>query len=846
MFNVDFHARSLTGKIIAIFLIAVISIGLSWVISRAAFGKIMTTVEAVTKPNDKLRILKNLSQYIATIGQDQREQILQNPEKIIPVDLIASDQILAMLDTLRHLSVANEKQMEIIDSVEIVIGNYDKLVSDYLKTYATFFDNKLLSVKFQRLSDMIAQNVEKVDSNVITTELKQTTTTIFPFDDTDETIEDKQPSFIKRIFGGKKTETKAPETPLEIVRNEVSVRVDTLVISQRDSLIRQIEKSIQKIDKFNLERNLQMADSELKLIRGVNEYFDVLQQLLRIIELEELDVINTSNSEMRTTLNDEMMRISTVLVLFIVIAFILAYFIFSDISRSNLYRKQLLEAKDEAEHLGLVKQRFLSNLSHEIRTPLQSIIGFSEQLLTENKPSHEYVEVINQSANHLLHIVNEVLDYSRITSGKFKFETHAFSINNVIAEILGIMKHQSLQKNIDFIYNPLEDVYPYYSGDAFRLKQILYNIIGNAIKFTDHGTVELKIEADENDTDTRFRFDIIDSGQGISESDLKLIFNEFEQGESNKIGNKNGTGLGLSIVKTLVELQKGSLSVTSKVGVGSVFTFDLTYPKASENEIISAKSTSNINLPEKISGKVLLIDDDPFIVKLCENIFQKYGIVYLCETSSQQLLDSSWDNDISIVFLDIRMPHIDGIELCKLLRKKISVDTKIVALTAHALPEEQESIMKQGFDGLIVKPFKENDLLSWLNMASVEFANKNEDVYFDLTYLRSFCMDDDALLLKSLLMFVKETKVDLENVKQLSATQDYNTMREIVHKLAGRIGQVGDTKLSNEYRKLEKKLEENSVGSSDKIWLEMLANESEELIVKIEKEVAILNRKITQ
>lgn len=589
-----------------------------------------------------------------------------------------------------------------------------------------------------------------------------------------------------------------------------------------------------------------MAESELKLIRGVNEYFDALQHLLITIELEELENINASNSEMRETLNNGMLRISVILVLFIVIAFILSYLIFTDISRSNMYRKQLLEAKDEAEFLGLVKQRFLSNMSHEIRTPLQSIIGFSEQMLTESKPSHEFVEAINQSADHLLHIVNEVLDYTRITSGKFTLEKNAFNINDVLGEIVGVMKQQSVRKNIEFIYNSLQDVHSYYWGDAFRLKQILYNLIGNAIKFTDQGTVELKIEVDENDSDTHFRFEIADSGMGISETDLKLIFNEFEQVESIKSGNKKGTGLGLSIAKTLVELQKGSISVFSEIGVGSVFTFDLTYPKALQSEIVLQESTSKVIPKERVSGKVLLIDDDPFIVKLCDIIFKKHNIMYRCETSSLNVIDSAWDDDISIVFLDIRMPHISGIELCKLIREKVRGNIRIVAITAHALPDEQENILKQGFDGLIVKPFKENDLLSWLNFGSSDIDRKKDDRHFDLNYLRAFCMDDNALLVSTLLLFVEESRSDIEDVKRSSETKDYKKIREIIHKLAGRIGQIGSVELSTNYKMLEKKFEENLIGSSELMWLEELTTETEALIAEIETEVDLLNSEINQ
>lgn len=842
IFNVDFQNRSLRGKIIAIVIIALLSLGLSWVISRVAFGKIVTTVEDVTKPNDKLRVLKDLSQYISLVGQDQRKQILQNPDKIIRVELKESKQIKVMLDTLRLLCAENDKQTKLVDSVEIVIADYDKLVTDYLKTYAAFFDNKLLSGKFRSLSEMVAANVVNVDSNVITTEKKQTITTIVP----NEVVAEKQLSFFQRVFGSKKPQPKKPDplTPREIIKNEVNVRIDTLVVSQRDSMIRQIEQSIQTIDKYNQAKNLRMAKSELKLIRGVNEYFDILQRLLRTLEEEELASITAGNSYLRATVKNGMIRISVIMVLFIVIAFILAYLIFSDISQSNMYRKQLLEAKEEAEFLGTVKHRFLSNMSHEIRTPLQSIIGFAEQMMTEKQPSHEAVEAINQSADHLLHIVNEVLDYTRITSGKFTLETHVFDINDVLREITGIMKQPTGPKNIEFVYNTPDSVHPYYSGDSFRLKQVLYNLIGNAIKFTDKGKIELKIEADEKEEETHFRFIVNDTGVGISQTNLGLIFNEFEQGESITNANRSGTGLGLSIVKTLVELQYGSITVSSEVGVGSTFTVELTYQKALETEISTHNLTYKLNVPEKTTGKVLLIDDDPFIIKLCSTIFNKHGVMYRCETSALHVLESTWDEEISIVFMDIEMPHISGIELCKLLRKSVSGQIKIIALTAHALPQEQQSILEQGFDGLIVKPFKEKDVLSWLNLPAVGTVDQKQENHFDLTNLRSFCMDDNDLMRKTLIVFIEETTKDLAGIKSLSEAKEYEALREIVHKLAGRIGQIGDMDLSIAYRKLERKFAENTVESKDIQWLEKLSCDTEDFIKRIDQEVEMIKSEI--
>jgi len=219
---------------------------------------------------------------------------------------------------------------------------------------------------------------------------------------------------------------------------------------------------------------------------------------------------------------------------------------------------------------------------------------------------------------------------------------------------------------------------------------------------------------------------------------------------------------------------------------------------------------------------VLIIDDDPFILKLCSIILDEYGVEHTCQVSSEDLINQEWDHDISLIFTDIRMPGINGLELCKLLRTRIKKEVKIIALTAHALQEEQAAILVQGFDGLITKPFKEEDLIACLNAHSCT-AKK-----LDLTALRTMCMQDEELLQKSLASFVDETRQDRVLLQQLVEQSDQQPMMELCHKLAGRIGQVGDSELSFKLRQLEKTLK----GSCDLIEV---TRELKGVMVEIDK-----------
>jgi CheY-like chemotaxis protein len=244
---------------------------------------------------------------------------------------------------------------------------------------------------------------------------------------------------------------------------------------------------------------------------------------------------------------------------------------------------------------------------------------------------------------------------------------------------------------------------------------------------------------------------------------------------------------------------------------------------------LKEKHSTNLHF----TGKVLIIDDDPFILKLCSNIFDKYAINHTCQLSSEDLIKQDWDNDITLIFTDIRMPGINGIELCKLLRDKIKKGVKIIALTANVLQNEQSDILEQGFDGLITKPFKEADLISCLN------DNSEKPKKPDLTVLLTLCMGDHELLQKSLQTFISETTKDMVTLHQLVDQQDKNGLMEMFHKLAGRIGQIGDMPLSYKLRKIEMKLKLPFDISKEAIELTVLMEEISRLIKAVMLEISI-------
>jgi signal transduction histidine kinase/DNA-binding response OmpR family regulator len=832
MKRIDFYSKPFQGKLLSILLIAALSVGISWALSNITFRKVVDSIEEISKPNEKIRLMNHLSYSLSRMVQFQRKQLIDrsSDDEIQYPDV---EYLMQTLDTLRSTSGDNIILLQKIDSMEMIIRKYDSLLSNYLELYSGFIDFNKLSSNYHSLTEFISFIANEIDSSVVTTETKITTTTVLPV----ETISEKEeikPSFFQRLFGRKDTdevvEAGPQPQPQTTVREELNIRIDTLTIAQREKIVKEFEESVLRLDQYQRLKSIELAQSELILINHTNHYISQLRDLLRAIEDDEMNRITSNNTMLFKTVNISMRRMTYIMILFVILSTLLAFMVFSDIARSNQYRKELIKAKEEAEYLSMVKQRFLSNMSHEIRTPLQSIVGFSEQIIQQKYPSKEAIRVIKQSSEHLLQIVNEVLDYSRIISGKFTFSRVRFNMHDLLEEVTETMKFQASQKGVQFLFTTANDPSKYYLGDPFRLKQILYNILGNAIKFTNEGSVSLKISSTEKTPETEFHFQIEDTGVGLSQDDLKIIFNEFEQADSPEHINTKGTGLGLSISKSLVELQGGSITASSVLGQGSVFSFTVSYENSEGPVDLSTTATEQ---PKPLfRGKVMVVDDDVFILKLCADILKKHNIEHSCYSVPGEALNH-WNNEYKLVLLDIRMPEMNGFELCTILRERAGRDIIIVALSAQTLEDEREAMMQHGFDDVILKPFKEHELLSVFNGLPPVNSYSNETL--EKSPLAQMSAGDNEFLTDILTTFLHETKQDIQNLQKHIHQKALEETLEIMHKLAGRVGQIGAGSLSVKIRSMEAEMNKNEQFPDAGSELKAIINELESLMETVEK-----------
>lgn len=798
-----FAHQSLYTKIILAFLFGCIVVLFSWLIARVVFRETFLTIEKIGQPNPKLRIVNSLLVKVHNLDQVQRLNIIQNGENAQAALINDSKNIILSLDTLQLFYGDDSLQVKRLERMKDVLLQRDRLFLKYLEFHEELVHNKSFTSSMHELSDYISESMRRKDSSIVTMKQKTTTTTLdLP---KEEVTPEKQESFFRRLFSRKKSGSKSKNAGKKQVTEDVTTTTDTLAVAQRDSFIKDMESAIGTIEKDQYSKGSRLINHEMKLANASNTFINELQLILYQIQEEEISSLQENTVQLSDVFSSAFNRVGLILLVFLLLTIALIFLMFSDLSQSNRHRLELIEAKEKAQYMEKVKERFLANMSHEIRTPLQSIIGYSEQLKSMETSGKDYAEAIYRSSGYLLQIVNEILDYSRLSSGKFKFESAGFSMEEVLAEVADTIESQAEQQQIQFKFKSDIPTGTLHKGDSFRLKQILYNLLNNAVKFTEKGEVSFTVSSTSDAKRTQFVFEIKDTGIGMDEQQMKHIFNAFEQASESTQRHFGGTGLGLSITKTLVDMQRGQIQVSSKKGEGSTFTVTLGYLKAAAREMNPEQETEAGIL--SFAGKVLVVDDDELILQLCSLILSKHGIDHVCVQSAEELLGKAFDSSIKLALIDIRMPDINGIELCKQLRQTAPEGTTFVALTAEVLPDEIERILSQGFDRILLKPFREQDLLSTLqNKEPGSTQRATSATEFDLGILRSMCENDEKELRNILLLMHRETEKDLTMLKKLSVSKDVKALKELFHKLAARTGQAGAMKLSGAFRAWEQEL----------------------------------------
>ncbi len=386
---------------------------------------------------------------------------------------------------------------------------------------------------------------------------------------------------------------------------------------------------------------------------------------------------------------------------------------------------ELEKDKEEANEASKAKTDFLSNMSHDIRTPMNAIIGFSESLLTENMPINQKNEVqsIYDAASTLLGIINNILDVSRIESGKEEKKETTYEMRKIIMQLSSVITAKLDQNKVKLNINISSDVPKFMIGDELKIYQILMNILSNAAKYTDEGHIDFNITSENVGDMATVKFSVADTGIGIKESDYDKLFVKFSRIHNQENYNEvEGTGLGLVITKKLVELLGGTISFTSKYKVGTTFTVVLPQKidfNAIEKEEVNTQtkvSTSNVHFDGSLYD-ILIVDDNILNLKVAQRILSDYKFNITCLQSGAEAIEKiKGGARYDLIFLDHMMPLMDGIQTLKTLKNLGGVKVPpVIALTANAMVGMKEFYLKEGFDGYISKPINREELQVLLN-----------------------------------------------------------------------------------------------------------------------------------
>lgn len=608
-----------------------------------------------------------------------------------------------------------------------------------------------------------------------------------------------------------------------------------------DSLIIAVKSVLNELETRERQYRIALRSKENELLANEIKLNSRLRSLLSTIESEERIKSLSQVSTWQDTVERTSKTIAILGAVSLLVILIFIFLVIRDVSRSQRYRMQLENAKMYAESLLKSREQFMNTVTHDLRSPLNSVVGYTGLLEKTglNRSQNRYLNQLKKSSDYLLHLVNDLLDLSKLEAGKMTIEELSFNPKNLIEETAENAIPPEKPEEVEVIVNVSEELDRPVVTDPFRIKQIITNLVSNACKFTEEGKVEISAWLAEKDV---LNIEVKDTGIGISEEQKEKVFEEFSQEDSSIEKRYGGSGLGLAISKKLTDLLKGKISLESEPGTGSTFLVQIPVKLArNHEEQAEVKKKELRNLKEH---SVLIVDDEPAQLGLLKEFIKSTGMSYRTATNGREALQKLKLEKADLVLTDIQMPNMNGHELLSEINNNPEVP-KVPVIALSGQPNVSPAdYLKEGFKGSLLKPYSSEKLLDLIaDVLHVELQKKEKKKItpkdpskkYTLQEVRTFAGEDQEALNAILTAFVQSTENNLQDLNRAIQKEDYEMAATLAHKMLPMFRQLGIKHLVSRLEVLEK----GSIEEVKKIDLHRLTREINELLKDLNQEIKV-------
>tara|TARA_R110002096_G_scaffold436064_1_gene666716 strand:- start:22299 stop:24725 length:2427 start_codon:yes stop_codon:yes gene_type:complete len=673
-----------------------------------------------------------------------------------------NEQLLLKIDSLNFI-VDNGSQEFILDSIKLVINKKLKNITDLKNLKRNDNSDESLNTAINKLSS--------IDPLLGIISIKD-------FVENPKLLDEKTRKNLEEYVT-----ILNKYNPKDSINSIDQKQIDSL-LSISKNMLKEVQKKANNQRKSLLKKERELIENDLIISRK-------LQELLSTLERDVIEYTKNINKQREKTLDhSKNIILFAAGISFIIIIFFSIIFL-NDFWKSQRYRKQLELANETTTSLLKSREQIISMVSHDLRIPLSTITGYSEllQKTTYNTKETNYIEHIRNASSYMGQLVDDLLEFSKLENDNISIRYIPFNLKNLINEI--ILNVQSLEqtKSITFAVKLDKTInYPILS-DPFRMKQILYNLVINAYKFTNEGTITIKSILKDDNNKNVLQISVSDTGIGISKDQQKNIFKAFIQGNNPNESKQKGFGLGLTISKKLTELLGGILALESELGKGSTFTLKvpITFSNKTLNENKPLENKTVFNL------KAIVVEDDASIRQLLGDLLQQYGVECYAFENAQNALDSVDKIHFDLVFTDIQLPKMNGIHFMETLKQHNSFNNQpVIAMTGRS-NLSVEDYLNNGFSYVLIKPFNTDKIKSVLkhffgssllkdNFEPI-FEKEKKTYGFSIIPLRSFLDNDTNAMKKTLHIFLEDTKQNMLLLKQAKKSYDVYAIQSISHKM---------------------------------------------------------------